>query len=147
MASGGYEGDEGWLQGAVSEVGGRDVAFEVVHGDQGKLSCEGKALGRREADEESADEARAYRDGDAAHLIEIRPRIGERPLHDAVQAFEVRAGGDLGYYATVAFVLRLGVYDVREGATPLLVEDGGAGIIAGGFYCEDHAVFISQSGR
>jgi hypothetical protein len=60
------------------------VPFEVVHGYEGQLSGEGQALGRREADEEGADEARAYRDGDAAHLIEVRSGVGERPLHDAV---------------------------------------------------------------
>src|SRR5918998_426110 len=42
VAPGGYEGDEGRLQGGVGEVGGRDVAFKVVHGDQGKLSSEGQ---------------------------------------------------------------------------------------------------------
>jgi hypothetical protein len=81
---GSYEGNEGRLQGGVGEVGGRNVAFEVVHGDQGKLSGEGQALGRREADEEGTDEARAYRDGDAAHFIEVRSGVDERLLHDAV---------------------------------------------------------------
>ena len=102
MAAGGDQGYEGRIERWVGEVGGCDVAFEVVNGDQWEPPRVGESLGRREADEERAYETGAYRDGDALYLVEAGAGVVERLLYDTVDAFEVGAGGHLRYDATVA---------------------------------------------
>jgi hypothetical protein len=133
VTTGGDEGDEGWFEGGIGEVSSGDVTLEVVHGDQREPLREGEAFGGRDPDEEGADQTRTHRDGDAGYVVEGCSRVGERLLYDAIEAFEVGAGGDLGHHAAVALVLRLCVDDVGENAATREVEDGGASVVAGGF--------------
>jgi hypothetical protein len=91
VAAGGYEGDEGRFEGGVGEVGGGDMAFEVVHRDQGQPPRVGQSLGCGEANEEGADEAGAHRNGDALYFVEPYPGVRECLLHDPVEPFEVGA--------------------------------------------------------
>jgi hypothetical protein len=145
VAAGGYEGNEGRLQGRIGEVGGGDVAFEVVHGNERKPTSVGQTLGRRKADEEGSDQTRTYRDGYAGHLLQGYTRVGECPLHYTVEAFEMGAGCDLGDDAAVAFVLSLRVDDVGESATTAGIEDGGTSVVAGSFDSQDHEKIIAVS--
>ena len=118
------------------------MALKVVHGDQGELARKGQAFSAREANEEGPDQAGSHRNSDALYLVEIYSSVGQSPLHDAIETFEVGAGGHLGDDPTVAFVLGLGVDDVGESVAPAGFEYGGAGVVAGGFNSEDHAAFI-----
>jgi hypothetical protein len=118
------------------------VALEMVHRDERERERVGEALGRGDPDEERADEPGPHRDRDAAQVRKIG--VGEGTLDHAVEAFEVGAGGDLRDDAAVALVLGLGVDDVREGAAPVGLDDGGAGVVAGGLYSQDHGVFIAS---
>jgi hypothetical protein len=116
VAAGGDKGDEGRLEGWIGEVGGGDVAFEVVHRGERQLTSVCESFGCRDTDEESPDQTRTHRDGYTGYIVERHAGVGERLLYDAVEAFEVGAGGDLGDDAAVAGVLRLGVDDVGERA-------------------------------
>ena len=51
VAAGGDQGHERLLQIGLDEVGGRDVALEVVHRDEREAAGVGEAFGSREADE------------------------------------------------------------------------------------------------
>ena len=127
------EGDEGRLESRIGEVGSGDVAFEVVHGYERKPSGVGETFGGRDADEEGPDQTRTHRDGHAGYVFEEHARVHERLPYDTVEAFEVRAGGDLGNDAAVAGMLGLRMDDVRAGLAAVRLDDGGAGVVTGGF--------------
>jgi hypothetical protein len=79
------------------------------------------------------------------HLLQGYACVGERPLHYAIEAFEVGTGGNLGNDATVAFMLRLRVDNIGEGPTTGGVEDGGAGVVARSFDGQDHSFILALS--
>lgn len=93
-----------------------------------------QTLSCRKTDKEGPDQTRTHRDGHMGHLLQGYACVGERPLHYAVEAFEVCTGGDLGNDTAVAFVFLLRVDNIGEGAATRGVEDGGAGIVARRFY-------------
>jgi hypothetical protein len=115
----------------------------VVYGDQRESAGVGQSLRGRNPDEERPDQTRPRRDRHTAHFVERNTSVRERLLHYPVEALEMGAGGDLGDYATVARMLRLRVYYVRERPAAVRFHDRSAGVITGGFDGQDHGLFIA----
>ena len=66
----------------------------------------GERLGRADADQQRADQARAAGDRDRVDVVEPDPGLGERRVDDRVDQLEVVARGDLGHDAAEALVRR-----------------------------------------
>ena len=71
------------------EVERRDVALEVVDGDERHTARPRDRLGGREADEQRADEARPLRHADAVDVLEAEPGVVERRANDGRDELEM----------------------------------------------------------
>ena len=86
------------------EVERRDVALEVVDGDERQPARPGERLRRGEADEQRADEPGPLGDGDSLDVVERHAGRSERLAHDRSDELEVAPRRDLGHDAAVAGV-------------------------------------------
>ena len=112
-------------------------AWRWSTGTSGSAARPGERLGGREAHEQRADEPGALGDADASHVVEADARVVERGPNDRCDELEVASGGDLGHDAPVPRVqLRLRGDDRGEDLA-VLGDDGGSGLVAGGFEPED----------
>ena len=122
-----------------------DVAFEMVHGDQGQALREGERLGVCDADQQRSREAGAGGDGDGVEIGESDAGLGERGTnhgHDGAQMF---AAGELRDDSAVAEVGGdLRGDDGGQRARSAL-DDGGGSLVAGGFNAEDEAAGHASS--
>ena len=97
VAAGDDQGDRGkQVEVRGLHRGGPDVGFDVVDGDQRELVAQGDRFGRREPDQQRADEAWSSCDGDGVEVGGCHPGFGEGALDDAMGFAHVRATGDLG---------------------------------------------------
>ena len=116
-----------------------DVAFEVVDGDEGDVLRVGQGLGVGDADEQRSGEAGAGGDGDGVEIGEGDAGLGQGGADDGNDGAEMLAAGQLGDDAAVAGMggdLRGDDRGKRAGAA---LDDGGGGLVAGGFDGEDEA--------
>jgi len=99
--------------------------------------AEGDGAGGVVPDEEAAGEAGAAGAGNGVDVIEGAVRGGEGFLDDGDDLEQVLAAGDLGDNAAVFGVqIDLGRDDGRQGHAAVF-DDGGSGLVAGGFDGED----------
>ena len=91
---------------------GVDVAFEMVHGDQGLLRGEGEGLRKRDADKQCAGEAGAFGDGNGGEIFIRDARAVHGFAHDRRDGAKVFAAGQLGHHAAVVGVDELRGDDV-----------------------------------
>ena len=125
--------------GGMLEQHGVDVTFEVVDGDEGLGKRGGESLGVADADEQSAGEAGAFRNGDGVELLHVCPGFAKCGIDDGDDGAEVLAGGELGDDAAVRGVDGdLGGNDIGELACAAL-DDSGGGFVAGALDSEDEA--------
>ena len=136
---------EGGLEVGLLEVGGGDVAVDVVDGDKGDVIGVGQRLGEVHAHQQSADESRMGGNGHRPHVCEGDACPVQRLTGDAGYRLDVGAAGDLGDYAAVETVcLDLGRYDIgsdgAEGGSTVCavghLHHGGGGLVAGAFHAE-----------
>lgn len=123
------------------------MAFEVVDSDEGLIEAVGEGFGVGDADEERSCEAGTFGDGDGVEVGECDwmsgcgAGAGEGFADDEDDIAEVLAGGEFGDYSAVVGVEgHLGGDDVGE-RVAAGADDGGGGLVAGGFDAEDEAVF------
>src|ERR1700690_70359 len=128
-------GDVGGL--AFVEEDGMDVTFQVVDGDQGKIVGEGESFCVGDADEEGSGEAGTAGDGDGVEVGEGGVGLHQCGADDGNDGAEMLAGGEFRDDAAVAGVGGdLGGDYGTEGVGAAL-DDGGSGLVAGGFDGED----------
>ena len=132
------EGEAGaYFRVGVLKPGGVDVAFEVVHAEEGQAGGEGKALCGVDADEQRAGEAGAVRDGDAVELGQLDSGVLQGPADHGDYGEEVLPGGGLGDDAAeVGVEIGLGGDYVGHYAATVL-DDGYGGLVAGGLDAQD----------
>ncbi len=119
---------------------GEDVTFDVVDGEEGLAEGEGEGFGIGDADEQGAGEAGAGGDGDGVEVLEGDAGAGDGLADDGDDVAEVLAAGELGDDAAIEGVeVDLAGDDGREGLRAF-ADDGGGGLVAGGFNAEDQAV-------
>jgi hypothetical protein len=112
------------------------VALQVVDRDQRQPPRGGDRLGGADPDQEGADQPRPDRDRDRLDLLQPHPGLAQRRLDHRRGQFEVLSRGDLGDDAAEGGVLGLRGDQVDDDPRP--IEDGGAGVVAGGLDREDH---------
>ena len=111
----------------------------MVDGDEGQTAGEGQRFGVGDANEEGAGEARTGGDGDGVKVGKGDASLGKGSADDRDDGAEMLAGGQFGDDSTVAGVGGdLGGDDGAKGAGAAL-DDGGGGLVAGGFNCKDEA--------
>jgi len=147
VSAGDYEGEGGFV--GIARCGGRrlafveqdcvDVAFEMVDGDEGQGGGKGQGFGVGDADEERAGESGAGGDGDGIQIGEGHTGLGERCAHHGNDGAEMFAAGQLGDDAAIARMGGdLGGYNGAEGMAAAF-DNGGGGLVAGGFDGKDEA--------
>ena len=123
-----------------------DVAFEVVDGDEGFREAEGEGLGVGDADEQGSGEAGPEEYGDvASRSAKVRVGAGKGFADD---------GDDVARRCSRGRRVRgrllrswrggpvWGGDDVGECFRAGAADDGGGGLVAGGFNAEDQAGFF-----
>jgi hypothetical protein len=121
----------------------RDVPGQVVHPVQGHVQRRRVRLGRRDADEQRARQARAGRHGDRVHIGQRKPGLLERARGRGDHRFEVRAAGDLGHHTAEAGVLLDAGGDLvgeqLDRAVVVQPDQADAGLVARAFDAHDDA--------
>ena len=112
------------------------MPLQVVDGRQRQPARGGEALGRRDADEQRADEPGSLGHGDERDVVEAAPRQAQRVLDDRVDELEVMARRDLRHDAAEAIVDALRGDDRRQHLAGVR-DDRGTGVVAGGLERED----------
>ena len=114
-----------------------DVALEVVDGDEGLIEAEGEGLCVGNADQESAGEAWAFRDGYGVEVCESYVSAGHCLADDGDYVAKVFAGGEFGDDAAVVGVERHLRSDNVGESFASCTDDGGCGLVTGAFDSED----------
>ena len=86
---------EGWLERRVREEVREDMAFEMVDTDERLVERKGQGLGRRDADEQCADESRSVRHGDLVDVRERHTGLADGLIDDGHDVDDVLARSDL----------------------------------------------------
>ena len=115
------------------------MAFKVVDGDEGDVLREGQGLGVGDADQQRSGEAGAGGDGDGVEVVEGDVGLGEGGADDGDDGAEMLAAGQLGNDAAIAGVGGDLRGDDRGKCAGAALDDGGSGLVAGGFDGEDEA--------
>lgn len=118
---------------------GVNVALKMVDGDEGLAGSEGQRLGIKDADQERSGETGALRDGDGVKVFEADAGLGHGGADDRDDVAQMLAAGELGDDAAIVGVQGdLAGDDVGQGLRTG-ANDGGGGLVAGGFDAEDQA--------
>jgi len=116
-----------------------DVAFEMVNGDERDVLREGEGLGIGDADQERSGEAGTAGDGDGIEIVEGNICLGKGGADDWDDGAEMLAAGQFGNHSAVAGVGGDLRGDNRAESAGAALNDGGSGLVAGGFDGEDQA--------
>jgi hypothetical protein len=116
-----------------------DVAFEVVDGDEGQALREGKSLGVGDANQQCAGETGSGGHGDGVKAGEGDASLCECGAYDGDDGAEMLAAGQLWDDSAVAGVGGDLGGDNRGENAGAAFDDGGGGLVAGGFDAEDEA--------
>ena len=124
---------------AVTEARCQRVSLEVVDGRELESVGERDRLGGDDAHHQPADQPRPGGGGYPVEIGEADASLGQRARDQAVQVLEVGPGGDLGHDAAIGAVLvQLRQHQVGP-YPPIVVDDGGGGLVATGLDAEnDH---------
>ena len=117
------------------------MRFKVIDGDEGLTRNERERFGRRQADHDPADKARASGGGDAVEIAEFHAGGIECAFDEDIGDIDMGAGGY--FRANAAIGLMLG--DLAQNligqnmTVPVIItlDDRGGGFIAGGFNTEN----------
>ena len=117
MPAGDQQQQIGRLQ-ALGQADGQRVRLQMIDGHERQLVHQRHRLGRDDAHQQPADQSRPGRHRHRHRdLVEADARLAHRLGDDLVEAFHVRAGGDLRHHAAVAAVLLpLRAHDVGQDA-------------------------------
>ena len=98
--------EEGQRRGEVGllQEGGVEVTLEVVDPDVGDALAQRHGLGRADADQQRAGQARPATGGHGVDVGQLEPRLDQRLGNDRVDQLEVGPAGDLGDDAAEAGV-------------------------------------------
>ena len=68
---------------------------------EGRAGAQGQRLGGGQTDHHPADQARSGRGGDAVHLAQGQPGIGQGPFDHRIQDFQMGAGRDFRHHPAI----------------------------------------------
>ena len=130
----GYEQrDEGKLGRIVREQWREQMAFQVVHADDGFVQHKADGVCIRRADQQRACQSGAGGAGNRVHIVQRASGIVQHFFGQWHDATNMVARGQFGYHAAVGNVhVDLRMQGVREQAA-LIVVQRHAGFVAGGF--------------
>lgn len=132
---------DGVLEFALIEKDGVDVAFEMVDCDERNILRVSEGLSVGNSDEERTGEAWAGGDGYGIEIREGDLRLMEHCADYGDDGAKMLAAGEFGNNTAITGMsCDLGGDNGREGARPAL-DNGGSGLVAGGFDGEDEAAF------
>ena len=137
----------------LEEVG-KEVALEVMAGDERKSGGNAEALGKGHAHHEGADEAGTRSDADGGEVgwgKRVAAKVGasarEHLLEDAHDGLGVLARGNLGHHAAKARVeVDLGGHDARAHGS-VGVDDGHGGLVAAALDGKDEGACRLERGH
>src|SRR5580698_1870931 len=114
-----------------------DVSVQVVDGVDRFVQCEGECFCRGNADYEAADQSRSGGYCDAVDLFEVCAGAVDRIFDGSGKQRDVTPSSDFRYDAAVFGVE--GVLIGRDAGehVPAVADEGGRGVVAGGFDAED----------
>ncbi len=116
---------------------GLDVTFEMVYANQGNATCKAKRLRVGEADEQTADQTWAMRNGNRIEIFELGVRHLERFAHNGHDGPDVLPAREFRHDTAIFLVnIELGRYAGRKDLGSIF-HDCGCGLVAGGFNAED----------
>lgn len=101
MAAARDQGDGRKLNAGIGEQNGMDVTFDMVYGNERNMPGETKRFGIGNANEERADQTRAFSDRDRAQIIELHSCLVERLAHDWNNRAQLLARSEFRYDAPV----------------------------------------------
>jgi hypothetical protein len=96
VAAGDKEAERRERDTGIFEKGGLEMGGEVADADQGLLEIIREALGKREADEERSNEARALGHGKKVDRVQTDVRAGQAFADDGIDRPDVLARGEFG---------------------------------------------------
>jgi hypothetical protein len=101
----------GWIE----QIGGQQMAFQVIDTDEGQIFRERQGFGGLHSDEERTDQAGTSRDGQRGYVGERKVRFGQRLIEHRNHVFDVFSRSDLGDHASEPSVKGdLGGDDIRQ---------------------------------
>jgi hypothetical protein len=103
--------DERGREIAILQRRREQMAFHVMHADEGAIACVRERLRVDDADEQRTGKARPGGHGDRVNRGGREARFGERAVHDGRQRGEMRAARELGHDAPEYLVDVLGQDD------------------------------------
>ncbi len=129
---------------AVGEARGQRMGFQMVHRDERLAGGQRDRLRRGEPDDDTADQPRPGRGGDAVEIAQGDAGFRQRALDDAVQHLDMGAGGDFRHHAAIGRM----VVDLREHHIRQYLADAAltaahhrrGGFVAGGLDTEQEEV-------
>ena len=121
----------------VTEHGGEDVAFHVVHADERQAGRDRESARALHSDQQCADEAGAFRHRERVELVEaLEAGIGERTANDGHHGAEVMPARELGHdTAELRMHFDLRAHHAR--AHDVVVDDRGCGLVTRALDRED----------
>ena len=130
MAARDDERHEGRLERRLCEKVCKDVALEMVDADERLVERKGQRLGRRDADEQGADETGAVRHSDLVDVLERHAGLAHGLIDDGHDVDDVLARSDL-WHNTAKFLVNgdLRRDDVRQDRAAT-AQHGGRRLIA-----------------
>ena len=121
------------------------MPLQVVDRDERDSARPRDRLGRREPDEQRADQPRPARDADPREIAELDARLVERGPQDRRDELEVTTRGDLRHDAAEVRV-ELGLRrDDRRQHLPVRRDDRGGGLVTGCLDAQNHLSLLSRS--
>lgn len=141
MAARNQQSEIGKVQ-PLGQPAGERMGLEVIDGDEGLVGRERQRLGRGEADENAADEARAGGSRYGVDAGDIGSRRIQRTDDQPLQHIDMGAGGDLRHDAAIGRVLGdLAHHLIGENVPAIAADarghDGDRRLVAGGFNAEN----------
>ena len=88
----------------VVDMGGKDMRLAVMDAYEGDVPGIGDRLGRRDADQQGADQPGGVRDGHEVDVVKTDPGCFQGLSNDRHQVPQVLARGKLRHYAAVLLV-------------------------------------------
>ena len=137
MAAGNHQTQERRLQLRIGQVVCRNVAPDVMDGDQRHIQRHGRSLGKIHTHQHRADEARGIGYCHGINIPAGQVGIFQSLVCKAVDGFDMFPGCNLRHHAAVFPVEgNLGCDAVGEHFPPI-PDDGHSSFIAGGFNCQN----------
>ena len=143
MAARSHQADKRRVQIFVRDEVRGNMAFDVVHGNEGLLRGVGKPLGVGDPHEQRADQSGAVGHRHGVDIINRHICLGKRFGAHRANLFYMAARSDLRHDAAVDLVQRdLREYHGRKHFSAVF-DDGGGSFVAGAFHRKNHGMGIT----